>query len=145
MDQCRQEIQTLGHESTADTLEDLPGRRRWPRGVHHLRNRLFNVLSPVLLHRSQMEEPSSRKSSPMMQCLTPITLTWRTTADAKTWCTSQQSGEPTPPSLLACVTPPWNDNASVDLVHVNFNRSLFILTFLFHQTLWIQMMVMLWH
>lgn len=41
-----------------------------------------------------MEVPSSRKSSPMMLCLIPITLTWRITADVKTLCTNQLSGEP---------------------------------------------------
>ncbi|CAG14267.1 unnamed protein product, partial [Tetraodon nigroviridis] len=67
---------------------------------------------------SQMEEPSSRKSSPTMRCLIPITLTWRTTADVRTWCTNQQSGETPRQLLLACVMSPWNENDSFDLVHV---------------------------
>lgn len=66
-----------------------------------------------------MEEPSSRKSSPMMQCLIPITLTWKTTAGAKTWCTNQQSGELPHQSLLACVMSPWDENDIFDLVHIS--------------------------
>lgn len=106
---CRQESHTLGHESTVDTQEDLSGQRNGP-VAFIIWGIIFLIFSLFLLHRSQMEEPSSRRSSPMMQCLIPITLTWRTTADVKTWCTNQQSGEPPHQLLLAYVMSPWNEN-----------------------------------
>lgn len=67
--------------------------------IHPHRNHLFNAPSLFWLRRSQMEEPSSRRFSHMMQCLIPITPTWRTTAGVRTWCTNQQSGEPQSPSF----------------------------------------------
>lgn len=90
----RSAIYTPGHGTTVYAWEELSGRRGGPHPIHHQRNHLFNALSLSLLHRSLMEEPSSRKFSPTTQCLIPITLTWRTTAGVKTWCTNQQSGEP---------------------------------------------------
>lgn len=55
-----------------------------------------------------------------MQCLIPITLTWRTTAGVKTWCTNQQSGEPPHQLLLACIMSPGKENDISDLVHISW-------------------------
>lgn len=107
-----------GHESTVYTSKDLLGQRIGPLAFVNW-GIIFLMFSLFLLHRSQMGEASSRKYSPMMQCLIPITLTWRTTADVKTWCTNRQFGEPPNHLVLPCVMSPSNESGIFDLVHLS--------------------------
>lgn len=107
-----------GHESTVDTSKDLLGQRSGPSAFVKW-GIIFLMFSLFLLHRSQKGEASSRKFSPMMQCLIPITLTWRTTADVKTWCTNQQFGEPPNHLVLPSVISPSNESGIFDLVHLS--------------------------